>query len=217
MNPICTKCQDHGLSFYARHIEPHQYIEGNPQADVWIIGLNPRNEVGTIEERTPSEFEHFDPDCHPYFSDFKKVSAKLYENWKSATGRVAHTDLVKCFANTFPPDTDSKRNRKRIKVDQIVDNCSEYLQRQIREAKPKLLICNGSAVCWEMIRLFPPDVEDYDPKTLTSYRASQNSNGADHPFWIVLSGFIGRIDDRNKRRLGKEIEEILEREGIELG
>jgi hypothetical protein len=66
-------------------------------------------------------------------------------------------------------------------------------------------------------RLFPPQLENDDPKTLTSYRASQTIDGTDHSFWIVLSGFICRIDDRHKRRLGKEIEDLLEREGIELG
>jgi hypothetical protein len=66
-------------------------------------------------------------------------------------------------------------------------------------------------------RLFPPPMENDDPKTLTSCRASQTIDGTDHPFWIVLSGLIGRIDDRNKRRLGKEVEELLESEGIGLG
>ncbi|MGB6037489.1 MAG: hypothetical protein WBG42_14535, partial [Cryomorphaceae bacterium] len=97
MNPICTKCQTHGLSFYANHIKPHQYIEGNPNADIWIIGLNPKNEIGTVETRTLQDFKDFDPDCHPYFSDFKKVSPKLYQNWKSNNSAIAHTDLVKCF------------------------------------------------------------------------------------------------------------------------
>ncbi|MGB6034670.1 MAG: hypothetical protein WBG42_00280, partial [Cryomorphaceae bacterium] len=107
-------------------------------------------------------------------------------------------------------------NGQRTKLDEIVNNCSEHLLNQLIAGKPKLLICNGSTVCWEIMRLFPPHLENHDPKTLTSYRASQTIDGSDHHFWIVLSGFIGRIDDRNKRRLGMEVEEILEREGIEL-
>jgi len=215
MNPICTKCQSHGLSFYANHIKPHQFIEGNPNADIWIIGLNPKNEIGTVENRTSEELRDFDPDCHPYFSDFKKVSPKLYQNWKSEKSTIAHTDLIKCFSKTFPPKHFEKENK--INVDQVIDHCSEHLLNQIRTGKPRLLICNGSKVCWEIMRLFPPPMENYDPKTLTSYRASQNIDGIDYPFWVVLSGFIGRIDDRNKRRLGMEVEGILKREGIELG
>lgn len=216
MKPICTKCREYGLSFYANHIVPEQYIEGNPNADIWIIGLNPKNDVGTVEGRTLSEFENFDPNCHPYFSDFKKVSEKLYKNWKSDKSTVAHTDMVKCFSNSFPPITHTKGREKKSVTDKIVANCSAYLQKQIQVGKPKLIICNGSTVCWEMMRLFPPGLDNYAPKTLTSYRASQNIDGAEHYFWIVLSGFIGRIDDRNKRRLGMEIEEILEREGVDL-
>lgn len=216
MKPVCNKCQKFGLGFYSKHIEPHQYIEGNPGADIWIIGLNPKSEVGTVEGRTGSEFENFDPDCHPYFSDFKKVSGKLYQNWKSEISIVAHTDLVKCFSKSFPPKGKTKGNQGQTKTDQIVNNCSEFLRKQIQIGTPKVLICNGSSVCWEMMRLFPPKLKDYNPKTLTAYQASQNIEGTDHNFWIVLSGFIGRIDDRNKRRLGREIEEILEKEQIAM-
>jgi uracil-DNA glycosylase len=211
----CNKCTKHGLGFYAKHIQPHQYIEGNPNADIWIIGLSPKNEIGTVETRTLKDFQDFDPDCHPYFSDFKKISPKLYQNWKSEKSTIAHTDLVKCCSNSFPPIENGKG--KRTKVDQIVNNCSTHLLKQISAGKPKLLICNGSTVCWEVMRLFPPQMENDDPMTLTCYRASQTIDGTDHHFWIVLSGFIGRIDDRNKRRLGKEVEAILEREGMELG
>jgi uracil-DNA glycosylase len=215
MKLVCNKCREHGLGFYAEHIQPHEYIEGNPNADIWIIGLNPKNEIGTVEARTLKQFQDFDPDCHPYFSDFAKVSGKLYLNWQSENSNIAHTDLVKCFSNSFPPAHNANRKGKKIIVDHVVNNCSEHLQNQIRIGKPKLLICNGSMVCREIMRLFPPQMENYDPKTLTSYQVSQNI-GFDHHFWIVLSGFIGRIDDRNKMRLGKEIEGILEREGIEL-
>jgi len=33
---------------------------------------------------------------------------------------------------------------------------------------------------------------------------------------LQLSGFIGRIDNHSKRRLGREIEEILDKEKIKI-
>ena len=74
-----------------------------------------------------------------------------------------------------------------------------------------MIICNGSPVCWEIIRIFPPK-QNYELDCLTSYCAKINN----HNFWIVLSGFIGRIDNRNKRRLGIEIEQIIEKENIKI-
>lgn len=216
MNLVCDKCKEFGLSFYSKHIKPEQYIEGNKEADIWIVGLNPKSDVGSVEGRTPKEFENFNPDCHPYFSDFKKTSNKLYQNWKSDKSNVAHTDIVKCFSNSFPPKIKIDGKERKTKVDKIVNNCIEYLQNQIKTGKPKMIICNGSVVSWEMIRLFPPKTKDYNPKTLTSYQTSQNIDGTEYSFWVVLSGFIGRIDDRNKRRLGKEIEDIMSKENIEL-
>ena len=216
MRITCDKCSKFGLQFKSENIEPNEYIEGNPYADIWIVGLNPKNDIGHVEMRTIEDFKNFDPDCHPYFSDFKKASNILYQNWKSNKSNIAHTDIVKCFSNSFPPKIEIEGKERKTKVDQIVNNCIEHLQNQIKAGKPRMIICNGSIVSWEMIRLFPPKVKDYDPKTLTSYKTSQNIDGKEYNFWVVLSGFIGRIDDRNKRRLGREIEEILTKESIEL-
>jgi hypothetical protein len=201
----CDKCSTLGLTFYADNIFPYEYLEGRNTADIWIVGLNPKGEIGCIDKRTLEDFESFDPDCHPYFHDFKKVSQKIYANWKSEKGRIAHTDLVKCSSQSFPPTA------KRKDKEQIIDNCKVHLLQQIKTYKPKIIICNGSDVCIEMIKFFPPDTTK-SLDILTSYKISFEKNS----FWVILSGFIGRIDDRNKRRLGKEIEKIAEEEGIEL-
>lgn len=216
MKLTCDKCIKFGLGFYSTNIQPHEYIEGKKNADIWIIGLNPKDEIGKIEKRTLIDFENFDPDCHPYFHDFKKVSSLLYNNWKSQNSRIAHTDLVKCFSPSFPPKL--YENNKKIKSDLIIDNCVPHLKLQLKQNKPKLIICNGTDVCWQMIKLFPPKLnEDESLRNITSYKASINfGNNIPHSFWIILSGFIGRIDDRNKRRVGKEIEEILSKENIVL-
>ncbi|MDG1329014.1 MAG: uracil-DNA glycosylase family protein [Flavobacteriaceae bacterium] len=217
MNATCSKCLNLGLEFYSNNISPVEYIEGNPNADIWIIGLNPKNEIGHVEERTKEDFKKFSPNSHPYFYDFKKVSNKLYDNWLGENNRIAHTDLVKCFSNSFPPEINIDGKLKKLNKKEIIKNCSEHLYSQIQNSKPKVIICNGAPVSWEMVYLFPPKIENVDIKSLTSYKTDVHfKNGETHQFWIVLSGFIGRIDDWSKRRLGKEIEEIFEKEEIKL-
>src|SRR5687767_6645133 len=103
MTLTCGKCAHMGLGFYSETISPADYLEGKTTADIWIIGLNPSHDIGHVEQRTQAEFADFDPDCHSYFRDFKKVSPALYANWKSPNSRIAHTDLVKCFSPSFPP------------------------------------------------------------------------------------------------------------------
>lgn len=209
LQTTCDKCKDLGLLFRSKHgISPVDFIEGNAEADIWIIGLNPKGEIGKIEERSLNKLKKFNPNCHPYFKDFKKVSERLYKNWEGSDSNIAHTDLVKCFSDSFPPKV---KNSGMKKQRDIVDNCVEYLMKQILINKPKLIICNGSRVCWEMIRIFPPKQAN-DRDSITSYYTNMDN----HKFWIVLSGFIGRIDNRNKRRLGMEIEQIIEKEKISI-
>ena len=98
----------------------------------------------------------------------------------------------------------------------LINNCvTEHLFKQIATYRPKVILCNGSWVCSEMIRLFKPQTDELI-STLTSYKATVRYDDVEHSFWIILSGFIGRIDDRNKRRLGKELEIILAEENIIL-
>ena len=213
MTVKCDKCKTLGLTFQSLTINPDEYIEGNIDAKIWIVGLNPKDEIGTVERRTKEEFQKFDPDIHSYFHDFKKVSEKLYSNWKSKDNTIAHTDLVKCFSQTFPPII----NDKYLDRGKIISNCREHLLSQIKKHKPKLVICNGTNVCREMISSFPPDNHSEPINALTSYQTTYiDESNVRFSFWIILSGFIGRIDDRNKRRLGKEIEKILDDEKVWL-
>lgn len=205
----CDKCKAYGLEFRAkRDISPVNVIDGNVNADILIVGLSPKGKIGHIEERSLSDFVDFNPNGHSYFRDFRKVSEKLYLNWEKQNRNIAHTDLVKCFSETFPPENETQ---KKVSQRIIVDNCVGFLKKQILAIKPKIIICNGSAVCWEMIRMIPPkQLKNLD--SLTSYCVEIDN----HKFWVVLSGFIGRIDNRNKRRLGMEIEKIIEQESIKI-
>lgn len=212
----CGKCANMGLGFYSDTISPAEYLEGKHTADVWIVGLNPSHDVGHVEQRTVSEFADFDPDCHSYFKDFRKVSPALYANWKSSNSRVAHTDLVKCFSPSFPPVAWINGEWKAVDKNRVVNNCSTHLLEQITRFRPKVIICNGAPVCYVIMGFFPPN-NAAQLNRATSYKYELAlGDGSKHTFWLVLSGFIGRIDDWNKRRLGIEIEEILASEGIEL-
>lgn len=206
----CDKCKEYGFKFCTAYgIKPNHLIEGNPKADIWIIGLNPKDDKdyvddeGYIEKRDIEGLRIHKPNNHNYFQPFRTVSENLFANWESENSNVAHTDLVKCASKTFPDKSKIRRN--------IIANCIEYLKWQIEEYKPKMIICNGSDVCNQIIRIYKPQKND-KAEILTSYCV----NTDDHKMWIVLSGFVGRIDNRNRRRLGKEIEEIIEKANIEI-
>jgi len=205
----CNKCKSYGLKFRSnQNIKPIDAIAGNADADIWIIRLNPKNKIGQIEERSLEDINSLDPNSHPYFRDFNKVSEKLYKNWEKEDSNIAHVDIVKCFLDFFPPKSSSDLITPQR---QITNNCGEYLKDQLLTHKPKIIICNGTQVSWEMMRYFPPkDHLDFD--TLTSYQ----SRIFDYKPWIVLSGFISRVDNRNRRRLGMEIEQIIEKENVKI-
>jgi hypothetical protein len=54
-----------------------------------------------------------------------------------------------------------------------------------------------------------------DPSIISSKQIGcYESTFENHTFKIILSGFIGRIDDWSKRRLGLEIENAIDELGI---
>ncbi len=67
---------------------------------------------------------------HRYFKKFRTVSEALYSRLGKVQG-VAHTDLIKCSSNNWPPEGVSSSGRK-----QIIKNCTnKYLQQQLRDCK----------------------------------------------------------------------------------
>lgn len=212
---LCSKCSKFGLNYKNSYLNsPTDYIEGNLNAKIWIIGLNPRTEPGIPFDLSFDDLRNFNPNKHSYFKDFKKVSNRLYANWESENALVAHTDLVKCGSSNFPPENpNTSKTLTPKETNTVISNCFEHLKSQILTYKPLMLICNGSFTAETLFKFFQPD----NP-TITSSKAvgSYESTYEGHTFTIVLSGFIGRIDDWSKRRLGLEIEKILEELGIVL-
>jgi len=187
---ICKDCIDYSRELYFnRRYKPEEFIWGKVNSLVWIVGLNPKYRHG-YETQTKTDLErYFDTNekNRPYYQDFNKVSPILFEMLGKDNG-VAHTDIVKCFSDKFP-----KRGK-------VIRNCTLYFERQLQGLKPKLLICNGSPVC-KVVRTMIEPLEEQD----TFYRGRYDNCD----ITVILAGFVGRIDDYAKRRLGLEIERIM--------
>ena len=157
------------------------------------------NDVRNAEE-LENCFDNKDPqEIHRYFRTFRKVSERLFNLLGKDKG-VAHTDIVKCYSKRFPP-----KNCKGREAWLIINNCKEYLEEQIRQYRPQMIICNGSPVC-RVIRSVIVPRTDYT----TSYIGELDGR----EIVVILSGFVGRIDNHAKVRLGKEIETYMEKYGI---
>lgn len=193
----CNKCSEFGFKFERNYL-PVEFIEGKANSEVWIVGLNPAMKPDWKDEgRTSKELEELViKKNEPYFRNFKPVSEAIYNNFGKDFG-TAHTDIVKCSSTSFPPE-----GAKGKKIDLVINNCKEYLEEQIRTHKPKVIVCNGKPVSELMLKLYPPIAQDNLSQDETSYE----SNIEGIKVWVILSGFIGRIDNYARRRLGKEIE-----------
>ena len=194
----CSKCKKYGLK-YERKYKPSGYLEGKRNSPIWIVGLNPKGELGENDKREVGELENcFDKkeDIYNYFKSFKKVSDKLYNLLGKDKG-AAHTDIVKCYSKKFPP-----KDCKGKDVEIIVNNCKEHFSKQLKELCPKMIICNGVPVCDLIKEIIKPS-----PDEQITTRYIGNFNGKE--IVVILSGFIGQIDNYAKRRLGKEIESSM--------
>lgn len=194
---ICNKCAEYGLKFKNQY-NPDEFLEGKPNSLIWIIGLNPKKDKRFKFPSTLCDCtDYCEGKVHPYFKDFKEVFPPLYDLFGKSHG-LAHTDLVKCLSKKVPPKHISQKDGETI-----IENCGGYLKEQINRHRPKMLICNSSSVCRFVIKAFPP-VFQID-RRLTSYTTRIKGDETA----IVLSRFIGRIDNYAKRRLGKEISSYM--------
>ena len=190
---ICDKCSRHKLTFN-RPYAPNEFIEGNPKADVWIIGLNPKEEPKSCSSEDLHTALDDETNRHPYFKDFAKVSLKLKLN---SRGNVAHTDLVKCHSGTWLKSAVAKR--------EVIKDCIPYLSQQLNEHLPRVIVCNGADVSREIRKIILPSSK------LASNETQYDAEFHGRTVTVILSGFIGRLDNFAKRRLGREIEEALDK------
>jgi len=193
----CNKCSQwlEREPCYERDYPPEEYLVGDPHSRVWIIGLNPK-EAENQHDQSVEELRTYFSNPHRYYDNFKRVSRRLYCLFGKERG-AAGVDLVKCASANFTP------------VQAVIDKCGEeFLLAQIREHRPDMLICNGRAVCDFIDTHIGQGREDI--RECTSYTCEYEGR----EIVVVHSGFIGRIDNYSRRRLGIEIEEYLKRLGM---
>ena len=195
----CNKCQEICGFYYKRQYRPDEYILGKKNSQILIIGINPKGDIGenNIEE-TVDDLRN-NPMKNSYFDKIRKISEIISKNIGVENG-VAHTDLLKCFSNNFPPQ---KLNRGNIH--RIIINCRPYLIRQLEKGSFKLVICNGFHVNWHIEQIIQP-IKDHDTYYIGEFLGRRIA--------VLRSGFIGRIDNYAKRRLGKEVELLMDEMGI---
>lgn len=195
-NHTCNKCDSVSAGEYQfdRLYAPVDCLLGKRSSKVWIVGLNPATEPGEKDTATRDDLENYfesDKPLHSYFKNFRNVSTQIYDGF-GVEGGTACTEIVKCGSKSFPSGKAGA---------QLVHNCAGYLKQQITDFKPQLVICNGSPVSNYVQTEFPRNEKD-SRNTKTSYWV--DVDGVE--ICIVLTGFIGRIDNYSRRRLGVEIE-----------
>ena len=197
----CEKCSNCVFSF-ARKYKPEEFIEGKTSSSVWIIGINPAQEPKGGDQRSVSDLSnHFvNRPFHRYFNSFAGVSKRVFEDLGEEHG-VAHTDLIKCFRKNL-------KGCKGSEINSAIENCQGYLLKQISKYKPELLICNGALVSHAIQKILPPE----NWYSATSYQARLDRVVVS----VVLSGFISQMDSYSKQRLGKEVDDMIEKVVIEV-
>ena len=190
----CEKCKDLGFGRIPHKGLVPEFMVGNFEAKIWVVGLNPKLRKGHEGIRDHNDSKDFDS----YFKSirnfdfdspyFKRIKDHVFlEDWEWGDG-VAHVDLVKCASRGIDKSFEKAK-----------DNCGDYLERQIKLLKPKLIIANGVPVSkWFKSRK--------EQKKVTNTSILLKFNGFET--FVVLSGFIGRMDRCSMARLREDIKRI---------
>jgi uracil-DNA glycosylase len=206
---VCDKCNRFGLHFQ-RPYTPEEFLHGNHNATVWIVGLNPKGEEGYNDSESPEKLLNWFSSAEflkrpgKYYTRFGKVLPWLLRAL-GKEGGVAHTDLVKCYSPQFPPS-----NAKGNDVNVVIQNCIGYLSIQIKSQKPKIIICHGSPVGRYIEQILPP------PPGTADSASSYISHIDDLQIVVIRSGFLSQMDNYAKTRLGSELAHYLEQMKIDV-
>ena len=205
----CRVCANTGLEFSSEYYSPEDFLHGKRSSRIWIVGINPKKEKDKLLHNRKIDYlvNYFNnkENIHPYFNDFKRVSMRLYNLLGEENG-AAHTDIVKCFSKKTPPS-------------HCFDKCKEYIVKQLENQLrfnllPKIIICNGAPVCDVISNILNIKTRKQRKKENDKLITSDIGNFHDNQVTVIYSGFIGRIDDYSKIRLGKEIEKYMDIYGI---
>ena len=119
---------------------------------------------------------------------------------------AAHTDIVKCFSKKTPPSN-------------CFEKCKEHILKQLENQLKvnlltKIIICNGAPVCDVISDILKIKTRRQRKEENDNLMTSGVGNFYDNEVTVIYSGFIGRIDDYSKIRLGREIEKYMDIYGI---
>jgi uracil-DNA glycosylase len=181
------------------------YGENDPSKPIWIVGLNPKlNKDGTHHPVEATEtFQAYidhqltyfggDKELHPYYRRFQHIFGS---NWREIIrDNVFHTDIVKCPSVTF-----GKKETKAIPI------CKEFLQKQITLNTPKIIFCNGRNIVNWFEDKYEGEIQ------LNYWRTGGELKINGQIVHLIYSGFINRIDNIAKRRIGKEVCVLIKKE-----
>jgi len=172
-----------------------EFMVGNFEAKIRVVGLNPmlRKEYEYEGIMNPNDSKDFDS----YFKRirkfdfnycyFKRIKHHVFsEDWEWEDD-VAHVDLKKCASRGIDKSFEKAK-----------DICCDYLKRQIKLLKPKLIIANGI----EVSKWF----ESLKKQKATNTSILLKFNGFETI--VVLSGFIGQTDRYSMARLREDLKQI---------
>ena len=190
----CETCKGLGVNRTPDKGLVPEFMVGNFEAKIWVVGLNPKlrkRQEGIMDPNDSKDFDrYFKRICN--FDDFdydyfKRIKDHVFpEDWKWGED-VAHVDLVKCASREIDKSFEKAK-----------DNCCDYLERQIKLLKPKLIIANGIAVSkWFESR---KEVKATDTSVILKFNGFETI--------VVLSGFIGRMDRCSMARLREDLKRI---------
>ncbi|MBW6481670.1 MAG: hypothetical protein K0B10_01290 [Vicingaceae bacterium] len=208
---------------------PMQYIEGDPKSAIWIVGLNPKfnNNNNDLHFRNSQSLKNpLTPNTHPYFKPFLRVSGEL---WKKdingiLSANFAHTDLVCCATEKFPPPPSLLTKPE---AELVIENCKPYLIAKLKQNIPKLIIGAGKRTCIELVKTFMSEKDKtgilLQNKNITNshiekYHIEKYIEGMtqttlliDEKFEvpIIFSVHLSQSNYWSDRRLGREIEQVL--------
>lgn len=189
----CEKCKGFGVDRIPDKGLVPEFMVGNFKAKIWVVGLNPKlrkGQEGIMDPNDSKDFDRYFKRIYNFdfnYIYFNRIKHHVFpEDWEWGHD-VAHVDLVKCASRGI--DDLSKKAK---------DNCCDYLERQIKLLKPKLIIANGIEVSeWFESR---KELKATDTSIIRKFNGFETI--------VVLSGFIGRIDRYSMARLREDLKRI---------
>ena len=206
----------------------HQYLSsdyrpvafaGNPDADIIVVGINPKKHLSTEKDDYLKKFEDDTPEKatneHDYFKKCKGIIkclleekypyhlrfATLLEGIDPNLDKTIFLEVVKCATEKF-----NSRARNAVK------HCQKYLECQIELIKPKIIIANGMPAIEFFIRGYSSEHNlNFNEKDIKQFKIDKTQLYYNR-VPVIFTGFLNQRMERTNppgvTRLRKEIEAV---------